>query len=142
MNALARTSTGPDTFIYMAGDSFHHASELRPTPHLPLPDQVLLPKPVSTSIFKKIHPRPEIYKESHFINPKASFSLDDPAARETIRKIQVFDADERVLVVAAHDTTLLDILSLYPEDANGWKDTGMKEKTRWLFLKDLEESAK
>ncbi|KAL9114259.1 MAG: hypothetical protein Q9227_001681 [Pyrenula ochraceoflavens] len=139
INTLARTTAGPqgDSFIYMAGDSFHHGCELRPNPHSPLPSQVSLSNPIPTSVFQKIHPYPDRYATTHFINP-ASISVNVEQAIQTIAKIQKFDADESVLVIAAHDTSMFDDLPYFPKDANGWRSTDVKEKTKWLFLKDFE----
>jgi len=59
------------------------------------------------------------------------------AARETIRKVQRFDGDEDILVIAAHDKSLYDVVEYFPEEANGWKGKGWKGRGRWGFLRDL-----
>ncbi len=41
--ALVRTTTSPDTLLFLAGDSFHHPAELRPSPILPLSKELDLP---------------------------------------------------------------------------------------------------
>jgi broad specificity phosphatase PhoE len=58
-------------------------------------------------------------------------------ARDTIKAVQRFNADENVFVVAAHDASIRKILDLFPNKANGWKQKG-----RWLFLSDFEGALK
>lgn len=56
MNALVRTTTSPDTFLFLAGDSFHHPSEVRPISDVPLPEELDIPnfslKPCPCQIFR------------------------------------------------------------------------------------------
>lgn len=60
INALARTSTNPSTFIYMGGDSFHHCAALRPNEYMPLPKSIevpnLNPYPCPGDLFHSFHP--------------------------------------------------------------------------------------
>lgn len=58
-------------------------------------------------------------------------------ARSTIRKLQAFDADPNIFVVAAHDESLESVIDVFPRSANGWKLKGWKERGRWLFLEDF-----
>lgn len=158
INALARTTNQPDTFIYLGADSFHHASELRPHKYHPLPKKVRLsafsPFPCLGELFHKIHPssRPDPgYAKAHddpnttpfySISEKedgSSLAVDKHAARDTISKIQLFDADENIFVIGAHDTTLIDYVDVFPKKANGWKAKGWKEQSRWQFLRDFEK---
>lgn len=142
MNALVRTTTSPDTFLYLAGDSFHHPSELRPNVLVPLPQELHLPtfgpKLVSRQIFENL--RPERAFDTPFVDPKNSFSYNNEQAMETISKIQLFDADDRCLVIAAHDESVYPILEYFPKQANSWQSIGWKEKGRWLFLTDFAEA--
>jgi hypothetical protein len=71
-----------------------------------------------------------------------SFPEDLAKAEQTIVSIQDFDADERVLVVFAHDVSMFDILEFYPQNANEWKQKGWKERGRWMFLADLQKVAR
>lgn len=64
-------------------------------------------------------------------------AVDIEQARATIRRLQAFDGNENVLVIAAHDITLAPVIELFPARANEWKRKGWKEKGRWRFLKDL-----
>ncbi|ETS85029.1 hypothetical protein PFICI_03054 [Pestalotiopsis fici W106-1] len=159
MNALARTTS--DTFILLAGDSFHHGSELRPHPGAALPESVSFQggKCCDTAVFKSIHPNtsgievPERYVKAlqhphggcsqvpfHTISQKATgetLSHDIEVTRETLRAIQGFDADPNIFVIAAHDATLYDVLEYLPKLANDWQKKGWKAQTRWYFLEDL-----
>lgn len=162
MNALARVTSNPDTFIFMAADTFHHASQIRPSKGVPLPQTVDLGKgPISTEKFSELHP------SSRFKETSAGAGYDDftaqsdlrttpfstiqiqadgtsiahnlPEARAALGKLQKFDADERVFVVPAHDISLQEVVEYFPKaSADEWKEKGWKEKGRWLFLRDLE----
>lgn len=58
-------------------------------------------------------------------------------ARETIRKVMETDAHEKVLVVMAHDDTLLDVLDFFPGYLDGFVGKGWVEESRWAFLNDF-----
>ena len=60
-------------------------------------------------------------------------AIDLAAARETLRKIESFDADPNILVIAAHDWSLKDVFEFYPHYANEWKNKGWKEAGRVDF---------
>jgi hypothetical protein len=144
MNALARTTTSPDTSIFLAGDSFHHPSELRPTKHvklskvLDLPD--IRPRPCPCQVFENLQPRRPLDKP--FVDPSESLSHNNQQALETIVKIQAFDADDSCFIVAAHDDSLYPIMECFPEEANSWKEKGWKEKGRWPYLNDFAEAVR
>lgn len=160
VNALARTTD--DSFIYFAGDSFHHASELRPHDGhgASLPSSLDLPGlSCPCSALHTIHPLndrskiPNHYHKHynqvpndpnkvpfHTISETKSgetMAVDLRAARATVEAVQRFDSDPRVFVIAAHDTTLYDILEYFPKSANAWREKGWKEEGYWLFLRDL-----
>lgn len=147
LNALARTSVRPDTFIYMGGDSYHHCAALRPNKYTPLPESIEVPNlnpfPCPGDLFHSFHPC-----ASHGAANSAPFvkigekspAIDLEAARDTLRKIEVFDADENILCVSAHDWSLKDVLDYYPQPANDWKAKGWKEKGRWRFLANFQKS--
>ncbi|KAM7209966.1 beta-lactamase-like protein [Rhypophila decipiens] len=144
LNALARTSVDPETFIFLAADSVHLAGEFRPTELLPLPDAVdvpgIVPCPCPAEHLLRIHPRES--KTLPYLGLDPCFPEDLEAAEKTIENIQAFDADERVFVVWAHDVTLHNILEYYPATADDWKVKGWKETSRRTFLSDLQEIAR
>jgi len=138
---LARTSfpeNGKDTFVLMAGDIVHHASELRPSPGVPLPAEWAHLTQLNTSRGRKA--------DEPFFEP--SVGWDIPLAKETIRGLQAFDAREDVLVVAAHDASLASVVGMdgFSRGDGGWwalgrwRENGWKEKERWKFLDDFQGS--
>ncbi|KAK1637884.1 metallo-beta-lactamase superfamily protein [Colletotrichum phormii] len=162
INALARTTE--DSFMYFAGDSFHHSSVLRPHSGATLPEKIQLPgNCCSGRVFHAVHP---VAGNSAALGPyskilgeagsdangipfhavpevpegQAGLFLDLEAARETVRAIQRFDASPDVFVVASHDSSLVSVVDVYPADASGWKGKGWKESGKWLFLKDFEKA--
>ncbi|KAG8630139.1 hypothetical protein KVT40_001758 [Elsinoe batatas] len=59
-------------------------------------------------------------------------------AEETLEKMRAFDARDDVLVVLAHDASLLDVVDVFPKMANGWREKGWGVKGRWGFLREME----
>lgn len=153
---LARTSTSTSTsspsaaaaaaatFVFMGGDASHHGGEFRPSEYLPLPTSIT-PSPL-----KKFQPScpghllQEAHREKSAAEPfylvKESFAQDLTKCNWTIEGMQEFDADENVLVVVAHDESLLDVLEFFPKGLNDWRSEGLGEKGRWAFLGDFEEA--
>ncbi|KAI1633719.1 hypothetical protein F4809DRAFT_574458 [Biscogniauxia mediterranea] len=114
INALARTASEPESYIFMAGDSVHFGGELRPSAQVPLPcsrgaDAVLpsppLPRPCPGDLLLDMHPHHS--PTTPYLSLGRSFPEDVAAADRTIRRLQAFDADARVLVVFAHDEAFL-----------------------------------
>jgi hypothetical protein len=140
LNALARTSVDPESYILMAADSVHLGGEFRPSDAVPLPETVseagLVPCPCPRRVILEMHPRGSATEPFMGLDP--CFPLDLGQAEEVIKLVQAFDADERVLVVFAHDTTLYDTLEYYPKPANDWRAKGWKQAGRWKFLVDLQ----
>jgi glyoxylase-like metal-dependent hydrolase (beta-lactamase superfamily II) len=152
---LARTSTNPDTFVYMGGDICHFAGDFRPSAAKPLPDPIPegvldrvphFPSPCPAEVFTSNHPRTDQtsapttpwYKiTSH---PRAAY-INPPQARETLQKMQPFDDNPHVLVCLAHDTTMLKVLptlnSQPDRDLNDWFARGWKEQCHWGWLNEL-----
>ncbi|TID00188.1 Cytochrome P450 monooxygenase mpaDE [Colletotrichum higginsianum] len=172
INALARTtaagasadggsSGSSSSFIYMAGDSFHHASVLRPHAGATLPEEVRLPGFCCAGrAFHAVHPLggnaaallgPAVDGRDgdadadstafHTIPGteagEAPLALDVGEARRTLAAVRRFDASPDVLVVAAHDDSLYGVVEFFPREASGWRGKGWKESGRWLFLRDL-----
>ncbi|KAI9700856.1 MAG: hypothetical protein M1836_002226 [Candelina mexicana] len=139
-----------DGFIFMAADTAHHPAEFRPTAYTPLPPQIS-PSPLTptrpsstlvTSVFKSIHRLPSHYATTPFytlrIRADGSSVAHDPSlAKETLKKVEVFDAQDNIFVVMAHDASLLDVIDFFPRHADGW---GWKVRGRWGFLRDFEDA--
>ncbi|KAJ8132635.1 hypothetical protein O1611_g985 [Lasiodiplodia mahajangana] len=148
MCALARTT--PSTFIFMGADSCHHCGSLRPNKHLPLPDEVS-PSPFSVppylqgstcpgALLEAIHPQ-HSSTEPYYSHLEQAYGRDVAEAKDTIDKMIIFDANEDVFVVIAHDKSLLDVIDFFPQSANEWKEKGWKEAGRWRFLEDFKDAA-
>jgi hypothetical protein len=143
--ALARTSA--DKFVLLAGDGAHHCGEFRPTPLMPLPETIS-PSPFrhptsasvcACSLFERIHPRPESFRTTPFYEAAKPMIEDPVAYRATLDALKMFDASPDVLVILAHDASLLDVLDFFPNaDLNGWeKRPSRKDIGQWRFLNDF-----
>ncbi|PYH86398.1 hypothetical protein BO82DRAFT_243567, partial [Aspergillus uvarum CBS 121591] len=126
LNALARTTE--DTFIYFAGDSVDQLSVLR----------TLSPSDLSLYVHvpSRSCPGAALHARSNYPihHSEAPSPEKEAAARETLAAVQRFDADGRVFVVAAHDTSIHGILDLFPKTSNDWHAKDLKKKGRYLFL--------
>lgn len=97
-------------------------------------------RPCPGSLLESLQPDRKV-DEPFFTLPRipdgtgANYSRDK--AMETRSKMIEFDADEDVLVIVAHDESLLDVLDFFPGPANDWKVKDWKRRGRWLFLLDL-----
>ncbi|KAI1335981.1 beta-lactamase-like protein [Xylariaceae sp. FL0016] len=145
---LARVTSNPDSFILMGGDAVHHGGEMRPHQWLPLPSDVtphpfmpMSPSPCPGSLFEPIlrnGSREEpiyIPAEKPPVGPKVHY--DVPLMIESIKKLQELDAQSNVLVVPAHDVTMLSVVDFFPKPANSFMEKGWVQKTRWAFLADF-----
>jgi len=144
ISALARTTAEPPTFIFMGGDIAHHGGEFRPTPYLPLPEDIN-PHPIKGpmfscpgEVFVAIHPKKS--RTERFNNPTTlagSWHFSPQEATRTIDKLTEFDAYEHIFPVIAHDNSLLDVIDFYPKPANDWLAKGWKQRSLWGFLRDF-----
>jgi hypothetical protein len=142
---LARTTTNPDTFIFMGGDLCHHGGEIRPSPHLPLPPTLNFPLPDALrarasgcpggKLFEELNVKRGRKPDEPFFDP--AIGLDIPLAIQTIRETQAADAQDDVFFIFAHDMSIEGVVDLFPLAANDWKKKGWREKTFWNFLGDL-----
>lgn len=62
---------------------------------------------------------------------------DPQEAVRTIEKLQQADVHDNILMVAAHDEYLLDIVDFFPKTANNFVEKGWVQKARWRFLMDF-----
>ena len=119
----------------MGADACHHPGLLRPSPYLPLPRTV---HGYSGAVLQGLHPRNSA-REPFFTPSEQAFPAQEQA-QETIQKIIDMDAQDHVFVVLTHDASLQGEMAFFPETINSWMEKGAKERTRWLFCKDLEEA--
>ncbi|GAB1316386.1 hypothetical protein MFIFM68171_06596 [Madurella fahalii] len=145
LSGLARTTADPDTFVFMGGDLCHHAAQLRPSPHLPIPPRLDLPLPDALrarwsacpggAAFEALNVRRGKKPDEPFFG--LAMGHDVPLAVETVRKAQAADAREDVFFVFAHDSTIIGVVDMFPATANAWKEKGWREAVLWKFLGDL-----
>ncbi|KAI9648863.1 hypothetical protein NHQ30_003504 [Ciborinia camelliae] len=139
ISALCRTTDS--SWLLLGGDAFHNIAQLRPSPFRPLPHNVndfaldRIPKK-SCSCEHEPQVPPKLGQNS-FYDPAPRNAEDLAKAKETIEKLKVFDGRDDVMIVAAHDATLLDVLAFFPQNINDWKVKDLANKGRWLFLKDF-----
>ncbi|OBT48479.1 hypothetical protein VE00_01374 [Pseudogymnoascus sp. WSF 3629] len=147
LNALARVTTNPDSFILMGADTCHHSAEMRPSKYHPLPDAIsphpFYPEsavPCPGALFKPIL-RDEKTTEPFYgvVRPGMLFG-DSDAAEETVDKVIEADGSGNTFVIIAHDCHLKDVVDIFPKYANDFLKKGWVEKGRWVFLKDFKEA--
>lgn len=141
MCGLARTTTKPPTFVFMAGDASHHAGEFRPTEYLPLPKEISSSSVHSGADFQEAHWDKSATKP--FYNVTASFAHDKKLADWTIAGMGEFDCHDNVLLLTAHEEHVVEpepVISFFPEPLNDWYEKGAGKRARWQFLKDFEKA--
>ncbi|KAI9148731.1 Phenylacetone monooxygenase [Paramyrothecium foliicola] len=141
---LARTTTGPDTFVLLGGDICHYAGIFRPSKYLPIP-QSISPHPCHPQSHVPLCPgdsferlqrsRGRLSTDSVF---DLTFGHDLSLARETTAQLQELDCDENIFVIVAHDATVRDSAPHFPLSLNDWKAQGLGKGLKWAFLQDLE----
>ena len=135
-----------DTFIFMGGDSCHHGGEFRPTTYLPLPRSISLGGLTRSALgvcpgswLQEIHhhKRPD----EPFYRVRKGFSYNDEDCEQTIMNMTAFDAADNVLVVIAHDPSLLEnSFPMFPAIANHWRQADFAQRLRWAFIKDFQQA--
>ncbi|KAK0642144.1 beta-lactamase-like protein, partial [Cercophora newfieldiana] len=137
-----------DSFVLLAGDAIHHPGELRPSEWVPLPG-VVKPSPFGDgkgegegegcpgAMFDGLLTGG---RTTPFYKAVGPWHSDFDALRETVRKLQRADGMGNVLVLAAHDESLLDVVEFFPKNLNGFLKEGWGEKLRWRFLRDFGEA--
>jgi hypothetical protein len=137
-----------DTFVFLGGDLCHHAGELRPSPYLPLPQELTLPGLAARyaggvcpgADLEALQVRRGRGREQPFFEPASGYSVEETNA--TIEKTWVADVRDDVLFIFAHDTKVGDVVDFFPKRANEWKEKGWREKVLWRFVEDFEEALK
>lgn len=153
ISALVRTTER--SFVFLGGDICHFGGSFRPTQYTTLPAELSASeigdirshaKMFACSIFTELHPEPDNARKSPFYKPCSnsdSWYVDPAQARQSIEHLKAVDADNRVLVLIAHDPSLTDVLPFFPNGTiNNWYDAGWKALLRWRFLNELPISGK
>ncbi|KAF4997924.1 hypothetical protein FGRMN_3515 [Fusarium graminum] len=147
LSGLVRTTTGPDTFIFMGGDLCHHGGELRPSQYVPYPQNLSehLPLPESLrlrlsrcpgSVFDDLNTKRGRKAGETFFEPAIGDDIDQ--ALQTVKEAQKADAQDNIFFVFAHDMSVFGVIDTFPKPANDWKAKGWREETFWKFLGDFE----
>ncbi|KAF8068092.1 beta-lactamase-like protein [Lyophyllum atratum] len=141
--ALARVT--PTTFLFLGGDTCHHAGQLRPTEqlhrHQPCPGHLVeaARHTISAEYFTPHHEDGTfdlVNRKEPFLGvpDKGKGFYEDPeTSRESIRKVGALDANDDVFVMLAHDASLVPVIEKYPAKLNPWKEKGWKEGV-WGFV--------
>ncbi|OJJ81314.1 MBL fold metallo-hydrolase [Aspergillus glaucus CBS 516.65] len=141
---LARTTTSPDTFIFLGGDICHYGGIFRPSKYLPVPEPIH-PHPCNPDskvafcpggAFEELQQSRGRSVTDPLFTP--TFGHDIPLIIETIGKLQEADCREDVFVIIAHDATVRDAVDHFPRSLNSWMERGWAKDVKWAFLKDAE----
>ncbi|OBT65163.1 hypothetical protein VE03_04791 [Pseudogymnoascus sp. 23342-1-I1] len=141
---LARTTTGPDTFVLLGGDVCHYPGIFRPSEHLPVPESIT-PHPCNPQSNLPFCPGSAFddLQKSRGRKPTdtlydMTYGLDIPLATRTVGHLQDLDCNEDVFVIIAHDGSVRDGVDHFPKSLNAWKEKGWGNMLRWAFFRDLE----
>ncbi|CAK7203317.1 hypothetical protein SEUCBS139899_006048 [Sporothrix eucalyptigena] len=151
LSALVRTTVydGKHTFVLLGGDVCHYTGILRPSAHLPVPQEIL-PHPcctagtvaTATGSFCPGTAFDDLQKDRGRAPTDTlydlTFGLDVPLATQTVGKLQELDCDDNVFVIIAHDRFVRDVVPHFPASINSWHAEGWGQKVRWAFLGDLD----
>ncbi|KAJ7032680.1 hypothetical protein C8F04DRAFT_1235266 [Mycena alexandri] len=148
----ALTRVTPTSFCFLGGDAAHHVGMIRPTAALhhsfPAPPALLASTKHSVAL-TAIAPSASIDTDTDqpfdlaarttplLDVAEGGYYEDAPTARASIALIGAFDANPDVLVVLAHDESLLDIVGPeFPASLDRWQERGWKERAVWAFLEE------
>lgn len=152
MCGLARVTSSPNSFILMGGDICHHIGQFRPSLKHPLPSMIS-PNPFDRQsltacpgeLFEHLLPNHDSTKPFYTVARSENgikVAHDADAADASISKLQDTDALDEVLVVIAHDTSLLSVVDFFPKYADKFFENGGAKDSKWLFLKDFVDAVK
>ncbi|KAK7725867.1 hypothetical protein SLS63_007859 [Diaporthe eres] len=142
MCGLARVQSSPaPAFVLMGADACHHPGVLRPSPHLPLPSPATIwggPAPCPGELLHEFELGDTVRQQPFLTLPRNMLFPNHDAALDTVCKLQELDECEDVFIIIAHDVSIRDSLSFFPETINDWRERGIKKETRWKFCADFE----
>jgi hypothetical protein len=140
--ALVRTTTSPDTFLFLGGDAAHHCGEYRPSRYQNLPQSVELNRDgkmvpfCPCSWYNELQISRGRDPKGPLFQPAFGHNMDEVLS--TIDSMEEFDGDERVLVVLAHDMAFrTPEVPMFPEKINHWQQLGLGQKLRWRWLDEI-----
>ncbi|CAN9171500.1 unnamed protein product [Alternaria alternata] len=136
---LARTTT--NTFMLFTGDVYHHASQIRPSVSVPLPEYVnvpnLIPNPLPAKQLAQI--APSRCCSAPLLQP-GKVNSDLSTAMRTINAVRGFDDQDNVFLVAAHDHTVSAVIDTFPRSANQWKQRRVERADKVAVPEGLQEA--
>ncbi len=152
MCGLAKVTSSPKSFILMGGDICHHPGQFRPSPHQPLPS-IISPNPSIDTAYRHA-PGPFLSTFSLTVIARGHSMLWQDQRMETrphlapmrwtlpYANCRELEALDEVLVVIAHDTSLLSVIDFFPNYADDFLENGWARDSKWLFLKDFAVAVK
>ncbi|KAL6360005.1 hypothetical protein LRP88_05701 [Fusarium phalaenopsidis] len=148
LSTLVRTTR--DTFVFLGGDICHFGGAFRPNEHTRMPAQLKreevalppsAPELVSCAQYLSCHPNPDRATSTPYYQPcsrSGSWYVDPPEAHKSVNALMSLDTDDKVLVLIAHDPSIMGALPLFPNgNLNHWHQAGWKQLLRWRFLAEL-----
>lgn len=152
MGALCRTTE--HSWALLGADCCHTVGQIRPNQFRPLPDSVPVSILSSTTaaqgsqgrclcghLARLLQLAPESGEPGAFYNLSPALQEDLEKAKGTLEKLRAFDGREDVMIMLAHDATLLDVIDLFPRSVNDWRSRGWANDARWKFLREMDQLA-
>ena len=140
--ALCRTTEG--SWVLLGADICDTMAQVRPSQYRSLPDSTLAFLTTNMSPTSNLSKgdisqgNPQRGRQTPFYGIKPDYPADLENAEESLNKLRAIDGRDDVMIVTAHDATLLDVLDFFPRDINDWKAKGWADQGRWLFLRHME----
>ncbi|KIW91746.1 uncharacterized protein Z519_07714 [Cladophialophora bantiana CBS 173.52] len=148
--ALVRTTSSPDTYVFLGGDAAHHCGEFRPSAYVPMPEAIT-PNPVTLqdrnipfcpgAWFEDLQTSRSRDPKEPLWQPAFGHNMDDVLT--TIAHMQEYDGDDSIFVILAHDPALRSPgVPFFPESINDWKERGLGKELRWAWIGDVMRASK
>ena len=142
--ALCRTTA--ESWVLLGGDSCHYVGQIRPNRFRPLPEG--MPANLSSRLSESqdlinthMSRLLQRTKRGSFFDIAPGAQEDQEKAEQTLEKLKLFDGRDDVMIIIAHDLSLMDVLEFFPHDINDWQVKDWAQRGRWLFLNGLQDAA-
>jgi hypothetical protein len=140
-NLIGLARVTPTTFVLLAGDTFHNAAQIRPSPHLhhtyPIPRAILEDsrREIEREYFFAPDDDTDLSNRTiPFLTVATNAFYFDPALSRVAQfKLGVFDSNPDILVLSSHDPSMRHLLDFFPKNINNWKQKGIKKGGVWEF---------
>ena len=127
LSALCRTTE--DSWILAAGDIAHSPAQFRPNCFRPMPHDISVKMALEASGERK-----STIIDTPIRGVAERMYEDLHEAKKAIEKLKLFDGDDNVMILVAHDKSLQRVISFFPQTINDWRAKGWAENARWLFV--------